>query len=165
MENEKDFFEYEKENENIKQTPAHEIVRKSIFEMQKASGAAIKPFGLLTLFYKLLQEFSPNKMNKVKARNVSDVFSALQNESFVINFDGKNCDWFYMTWKRWQKYGLGRKAIYNSVMFLKFIGVIQTEIRQHPLKPQNPVRYYKFNLERLKDIEERINMDGKRKAN
>lgn len=163
MDNEEEIFSCEEELINTIDKPAHAKVREAFLDMEKASGSAIKPFGLFKVFYKLLQSLQPNKMNRVKARNVADVFSALQNECFVINFNGKNDDWFYMTTKRWQKYGLGRKAIYNSVIFLKYCGIIETEIRQHPLKEQNDVRYYKFNLKRLKDIVERVSFDSNRK--
>lgn len=143
----------------------HEIVREAFFKMQKSSGAAIKPFGLLPLFCRLLKAFKPNKMNRLQARNIADVFSALQNEYFVINHNGKNNEWFYMTTKRWQKYGLGKKAIYNSINFLHFCCIIDTEIRQHPLKEQNKVRYYKFNLDMVKTLMEEVNSSGKIKKN
>lgn len=165
MDNEKEMFNHEDCINIIGDEPAHKKVREAFIDMEKSSGAALKPFGLFPLFYKLLQSIQPNKMNRVKARNVADVFCALQNEYFVINFDGKNIDWFYMTTIRWQKYGLGRKAIYNSITFLKYCGIVDNEIRQHPLKEQNKVRYYRFNLDRLKDIMHRVSFDGKRKNN
>jgi hypothetical protein len=133
--------------------PPHKRVRESILAMQKHSGSAIKPFGLFNVFYKILQRDSRHKMNRVKARNVADVFSALQNEFFVINHDGKNVEWFYMTEKRWAKYGLGRKAIYNSLMFLRLYSIIETQIRPHPLKRQNKVRFYRFDLEMLFNLQ------------
>ena len=57
-----------------------------------------------------------------------------------------------MTQSRWEKYGLGKKAIQNSVMFLKDNLFLETTLRQHPFKQQNKVRYYKLDLERLKYI-------------
>lgn len=131
---------------------AHEQVREMFFQIQNESGAAIKPIGVFTFFYNYLKQFSNSKMIKVKARNISDVYCALQNEFFLTNGCKNSHEWFYMTQSRWDKYGLGKKAIQNSVIFLRDNLFLETTLRQHPFKQQNKVRYYKLDLERLKYI-------------
>ena len=131
---------------------AHEQVREMFFQIQNESGAAIKPIGVFTFFYNYLKQISTSKMIKVKARNIADVYCALQNEFFLTNGCKNPHEWFYMTQSRWEKYGLGKKAIQNSVMFLKDNLFLETTLRQHPFKQQNKVRYYKLDLERLKYI-------------
>lgn len=145
-------------DQNGNHVPNHMIVRNNFLDMQKEKGAAIRPLGLFELFLKILNKFYlPNgKMNRVRARNITDVFCALQNEYFIINYDGRNSNWFYMTEKRWAKYGLGKKAIHNSRVFLQDIEAIETKVEQHPHKPQNKVRFYKINLEMLENLKNAV---------
>ena len=76
---------------------AHEQVREMFFQIQNESGSAIKPIGLFTFFYNYLKQISNSKMIKVKARNIADVYCALQNEFFLTNGCKNPHEWFYMT--------------------------------------------------------------------
>ncbi len=139
-------------NTNKETKLAHEQVREMFLQIQGESGAAIKPIGLFNFFYNWLKRYDPSKMIKVKARNIADVYSALQNEFFLTNGCKNPHEWFYMTQSRWDKYGLGKKAISNSVKFLQHNLLLETTLRQHPYKAQNKVRYYKLNLQMLQGI-------------
>lgn len=128
---------------------AHEQARELLLSIQTQSGAAIRPLGIFQFFYSYLQKFHKSRMNKIKARNIAEVYCALQNEFFITNGCKNPHEWFYMTESRWDKYGLGKKAIYNSVKFLNETLFIETTLRTHPYKPQNKVRYYKIDMPRL----------------
>lgn len=127
----------------------YQQARDLLMSIQSESGAAIQPFGIYNFFYGHLQKNYPSKMNKVKVRNVATVYCALLNEFYITNGDIKPHVWFYMTEKRWAKYGLGRKAIYNSVTFLRDNQFILTRIRPHPYIPINKVRFYYIDLDAL----------------
>jgi len=136
----------------IKEKLAHEQAREMLMAIQNQSGAAIKPFGVFQFFYDFLKSKSKSKMNHVKARNIADVYCALHNEFFITNGCRNPHEWFYLTQSRWQKYGLGRKAICNSIKFLTDNMFIETTLRTHPYKPQNKIRYYKIDLQNLFQI-------------
>lgn len=143
-------------NQQIKTTQEmklpHEQARDLFMSIQKQSGAAIKPIGVFQFFYNYITTISKSKMNRVKARNIADVYCALQNEFFITNGSKNPHEWFYMTQSRWDKYGLGRKAIQNSIKFLSENIFIETTLRTHPYIPQNKLRWYKLDLEWLKYI-------------
>ena len=124
----------------------HEKARDYFMSIQKQSGAAIKLIGVFQFFYNYIITRSSSKMNRVKARNISDVYCALQNEFFITNGSKNPHEWYYMTQSRWDKYGLGRKAIYNSIKFLSENMFIETTLRTHPYIPQNKLRWYKIDL-------------------
>ena len=63
----------------------HEQARDLFMSIQKQSGAAIKPIGVFQFFYNYITTISKSKMNRVKARNIADVYCALQNEFFITN--------------------------------------------------------------------------------
>lgn len=132
--------------------PPHEKARDYFMSIQKQSGAAIKPIGVFQFFYNYISTRSSSKMNRVKARNIADVYCALQNEFFITNGSKNPHEWFYMTKSRWDKYGLGRKAIYNSIKFLSENMFIETTLRTHPHIPQNKLRWYKIDLKWLEFI-------------
>ena len=58
----------------IKEKLAHEQAREMLMAIQNQSGAAIKPFGVFQFFYDFLKSKSKSKMNRVKARNIADVY-------------------------------------------------------------------------------------------
>lgn len=138
--------------DNQKEKLAHEQVREILLSIQGQSGAAIKPFGVFQYFFRYVKAYSKSKMNKVKARNIADIYCALQNEFYLTNGCKNPHQWFYMTQSRWDKYGVGKKAIQNSVKFLSDNLFIETTLRTHPYKPQNKIRYYKIDLIRLAEI-------------
>ncbi|MCM1404510.1 MAG: hypothetical protein NC133_03370 [Prevotella sp.] len=136
-----------KQLENIKLP--YQQARDLLMSIQNESGAAIQPFGIYNFFYGYLQKNYPSKMNKVKARNIASVYCALLNEFYITNGNENPHIWFYMTEKHWAKYGLGRKAIYNSVTFLRDNQFILTRVKPHPYITINKVRFYCIDLDAL----------------
>lgn len=125
----------------------HELVREKLEKMQSFGGAAIKPLALYDIFYQIIQDQSPSKMNRSKARDMVDTYCALCNEYFIINHFAKSPrEDFFMSEERWAKYYLGQKARENSIKALDG-WAIHTRITKNPCKPINKVRMYKIDLE------------------
>ena len=134
----------------------HELVREQIMELQKLNGAAIKPIVLIPVFYEQLHSEKPKgRMDRVKARNMADVFAALCNEYYIMNaYNNHPEEEFYMAPSKWEKYLLGKQAIRKSITELANMGLIsyrKVSCPNDPMKKTFMYRIHAFMLERLVD--------------
>jgi len=122
-------------------------VRDELLKMQEFFGSAIKPLALYHTFYECLQSVAPSKMNRSKVRDIVDTYCALCNEYYLLYSKKENLKTdFFMNEARWAKYYLGRKAMDNSIEFLREYGFIRYRKGRNPYNPINTVRFYEIDL-------------------
>ena len=135
--------------------PAYKRIRKAVGTMMSKTGGTMKPIGLAPLFFGYLQAHCPSKMNRLKARNMAEVFTALLNEAYLCTCEHggkKPKEWFYMTNARWEKHLLNKRNCRRYVRLLAHMRYIATYVGQHPLIPGNKVTFYKIDADALEDL-------------
>ena len=129
--------------------PPYKRIRNAVDTMKDKTGYAVKPLGIAPMFLGYLQRHCPSKMNKLKARNMAEVFAALLNEAYLCTSEhgGQRArEWFYMTDKRWEKHLLNKRNIRRYIRLLAHMKLIATYVGQHPLIRANKVTFFKIDV-------------------
>lgn len=144
-----------KELEAIKRTEEnkdnYKKIRKVLFNLQKQSGAIIKPIAFAQLFYVYLRKYYPSRNNLDQARNMAEVFAILCNEYYIHGKMHGITTAFFITEEKWREYMIGKTAKEHSIKILKKMKLIDyynfyKESKQHRR------RMYIINLEKLEEL-------------
>ena len=99
----------------------------------KQYGYINEPYILRPLFKCFLDKYHESRMNTDRARNLTDVFMVLYNESTIHRSLNKNTEYddffFVEQYKILTEYCIGRKTFENSIKFLKEMGLLDYENR------------------------------------
>lgn len=99
----------------------------------KQYGYINEPYILRPLFKCFLDKYHESRMNTDRARNLTDVFMVLYNESTIHRCLNKNTEYddffFVEQYKILTEYCIGRKTFENSIKFLKEMGLLDYENR------------------------------------
>lgn len=138
-------------NKQLENKDNYKKVRKLIFNLQKQSGAVIKPIVFAQLFYLYLKKYHPSRNNIDQARNMAEVFAILCNEYYIHAKMHGITSAFFVTEDKWREYMIGKTAKENSIKLLKEMKLIDyynfyRESKQHRR------RMYIINLEKIEEL-------------
>ena len=98
----------------------YKIVRNIMIELGELGGFVINPRCLQEYILKFLKTVEPNnKMNSMRARNVSYVFAVMCNEFYLINQNRIPQNEFYIRQERWNQMNIRQKMLESSLKILK----------------------------------------------
>ena len=139
---------------NDEPMPAYLEVRKTLLEIQKISGAMIKPFALYDIVEAMRDQEEQKELSVSQIRAIVETYCALCNEFYLIYyFDKYPQESFFVSEERWKRYFISRQTRERAIQFLTKHGFITCEERPS-VENASMLKVYKIDLPMLKSCVE-----------